>query len=155
MSLNKFNRPLSLKFKPSRLLQYYLYLLHALVLLAVVLAALPFTIKVLLSLLVLASLLFYWYRYGRTVNSGMEYWVYTGQSNWKELLEQKTRRWKQQHAYRLADLFVVIVLKNTSTGDKKSLLLVRDQIDAADFRRLKVILASQQHQATVKDDSLA
>ena len=155
MLLNGFNRPLHLDLKVSRLILYYLCLVHVLALLSIVLAALPVFYTSLLLTVVTFSMLLHLRKYKHQTHGIPDKWIYPSQSEWLEVLPNKTKRWKQIKAYQVTGLFSVVVLNNLANNHRKHLLLVHDQIEKATFRRLQVILSARQRYATVNEDSLA
>jgi hypothetical protein len=120
-----------------------------------VLAALPVFYSGLLVAVVVLNILLYFQKYKQQAQGITEKWIYSPQSEWLEVLQDKTSRWKQIKAYQVTGLLSVIALINKTNNRRRHLLLVRDQIDKTAFRRLQVMLSARQRYATVNEDSLA
>lgn len=133
---------MKIEWKQSRFLLAYLMLIHTAAVLLVNMLGLSLMLTVPLSLLVIASLLFYCRRYGRharTTASGQLWVDADGFWFWSDLDGRKQGPMLLKASVILGPV-IAIYLKASQKRFSHSLLIVRDAVTAEDWRRLRVRL---------------
>ncbi|MBI1421924.1 MAG: hypothetical protein GC149_00575 [Gammaproteobacteria bacterium] len=148
MLSNGFYKPLHLRRKFSRLLAAFLILLHALALLALLQSlAMPEGIHAGLYGFLLLSTVYHTKHLWSLRDTGA-YWVWQSAGTWQRTDEEKTYRVVIARSVQ-TPWFVSLTL-TAGSGNRHSLLIVRDQLHADTFRRLRVRLKLYQ-----EDDAAA
>jgi hypothetical protein len=138
MLSNGFDKSLHLKRKTSRVLAVYLVLIHGLVLIALVQ---PLAIALLIQAMLYAGLfasIAYHVVYFRRQSDGQYYWVWHSGGVWQHGLEGQVFRLLSARCIQ-TPWFVLVTLINIE-NQRRQILIVRDQVDADTFRRLRVRL---------------
>jgi len=154
MSLNGFSRPLRLSPKPSSILRYYIVLLHLLTLLAIYLATLPILLSIFFFFALLISASYYWWQSGLDVKMKSIEWVWLNETDWIEKTKEEQTWWKLNKIYVITNWLITVQLVN-NRNVSRHLLIVKDQVESSDFRRMLVRLRFQQGTVAVSEDSLA
>jgi len=145
MLSNGFDAPLHLKLKASIRLLIFQGAVYVLAVIAMLLpSSLPWYVKLIISLLLCANMLFVVIRYFRQQNSSVLL-SWHKQTGWKEqtlpnsTLVPEEWLWSSQQRLIITPWFVLFKLINDK--DQKQRLIVQDQCENKDdFRRLRVLL---------------
>jgi len=153
MLSNGFDKPLHLRRKSSRLLAAYLVVVHGLALIALLqsLAVTQLTHAMLYTCL-LASLACHAVYFRRRAD-GKNYWVWHPGGVWRQGLEERAFRLLAAESIQ-TPWFALVTLINVEQ-QRRRLLIVRDQLDADTFRRLRVRLRLHHDEAALSSDEAA
>ena len=145
MLSNGFEIPIRLDAVPSRLYFYFILLVHALAMIAMLYpSSINSLLRGLMAIGVIISCI-----YHLTIQLRADRWVWIWQQSGLWLGEQDGFQvaWRLHHTFSETYWFIAIRLVN-DLNQKQDLLLLRDQLDADSFRRLRVRLRFAQVDAT-------
>lgn len=146
MLSNGFDKPLHLRRKPSKLLAVYLIVLHGLALIVLLQSlAITLLIHTILSACLLASVAYHVF-YFRRQSDDRDYWIWQAGGVWRHGADEQSYRLFSADTVQTA-WFVLLTVINLENR-KRTLLFVRDQVDADTFRRLRVRLKLHHDEAT-------
>lgn len=152
MLSNEFNKPLRLRRKTSRILTLYLLLIHTFGVTAVFLAGMPPSIKWLAMIAIIFSGVYYFrFYFPKTWDENKE-WVWQKDDLWVQKSKTVISYWKMQQRHVSTPWFIITRLKS-DTGKMSNFVLVKDQVDENDFRRLRVRLKYYQGVAIRIEDT--
>lgn len=145
MLSNGFATPIRLEPGPSKLFRNFILFTHALAVVALLYpSSITLWLRAPLILGVLASGVFHFRKCTRTSRA---VWVWQRSGEWQSTLDNFETHWTLQRVFSLTRYFVALRLINP-TGQHEQVLWLRDQFDAASFRRLRVRLQFYQVEAT-------
>ena len=133
--------PLRISIQPSRRLTLYLWLLHLLALLGVLLLPLPIIDKQLAVIFMLASASYYHYKYALYARRGQFKEVVLKEAHCQIIVNNQRKfsaELKQRHF--VSNLFVILSLSVRGRWLTQHLVLCRDAVDEDVFRQIKVRL---------------
>jgi hypothetical protein len=140
MLSNGFANTICLRRRPSRLLAAYLIVIHLLALTALLQPlAVPAWFGAIGFGAVLISIGYHSRLYLRLADSANAYWIWNSDGYWRHGALQGVFSLQEPGSVN-TPWFVVLILSGPDGKSRRRLLLIRDQLDADDFRRLRVRL---------------
>jgi len=150
MLSNGFASTIRLKRRPSRLLAAYLILVHLLALFALLS---PLAVAAWLRTVgfgvVMLSIGYHSRLYPRLADTSTAHWTWNPDGYWRHAAQQGVFI-LQTSACVNTSWFVVVILNGPNGKDRRRLLLIRDQLDADAFRRLRVRLRFSHDEASAR-----
>lgn len=150
MLSNGFANTIYLARRPSRLLAAYLILIHLLAFLALLSPlAVPVWLHAIGFCAILISIGYYLRQYLHQVDTGSAHWNWNSDGNWRHGAAEGVFNLQAESSVN-TPWFVVVSLRGTDGEDRRRLLIIRDQLDADDFRRLRVRLRYFHEEASAR-----
>lgn len=137
MSQIKFDRPLQVRLVYSPYHKFFLYCIHAL---AVVLMLLPFGLHTIIKLLIMVYTgmsLFYLTKYTKHLYAGTLH--YSGENNWMWINGNNEEKLLYQHGVILHPQLLLLTFMNRK-NKKYFWLLFPDSLDKDTFRRIRMLI---------------
>ena len=139
MLSKKFVAPLWFELRPSRLLRFYLVLIHCLGVIACLLpSALPWYLRLLIIIVVCSSAIVCWRRYHAEHSNGAAFkWIWRDTDRWHQMVTAEN--WRMLPAYYSSPYLIIVRLVNESK-QKRYLVIFCDQLPDETYQQLYVRL---------------